>query len=94
LAPDGHLHPNEYLFGILYTSTRCNLFHAQKRDAILPFYEVAAPKIHAAYRLLLNLWHHVASATPQTGMDGGVVTYTGYRSWMDQVLGKGSVKEH
>ncbi|MBO9328364.1 hypothetical protein GHR37_04415 [Achromobacter xylosoxidans] len=88
LAPEGHRHPNEYLFGILYESTRCNLFHAQKVGSILPYYEVAAPKIHEAYRLLLSLWRRVADATLQTSSGGGVVTYAGYRLWMDRVLGE------
>src|SRR5699024_1328430 len=39
-APEGHAHPNEYLFGVLYKFTRCNLFHSRTATAILPFYEV------------------------------------------------------
>ena len=86
LAPDGHRHANEYLFGVLYESTRCNLFHAQKVDSILPYYEVEAPKIHEAYRLLLSLWRRVAGAMLQISTGGGVVTYKGYRHWMDGVF--------
>jgi hypothetical protein len=86
LAPDGHRYPNEYLFGVLYENTRCNLFHAQKVGSILPYYEVAAPKIHEAYQLLLNLWHRIAGALLQVSAGGGVVTYNGYRAWMDGVF--------
>jgi hypothetical protein len=87
LGPMGHRLPNEYLFGILYESTRCNLFHAQRIDAILPYYEVDAPKIHAAYQLLLNIWRRVACRTLQISVAGGVITYAGYHAQMNLVLG-------
>lgn len=82
-APEGHSAPNEYLFGTLYESTRCNLFHSRTTNTILPYYEVNALEIHTAYRSLLRIWRQIAAATFNTESSGGVVTYQGYRSSMD-----------
>lgn len=87
-APEGHIAPNEYLFGTLYENTRCNLFHSRTTNAILPYYEVDAFAIHDAYESLLRIWRQIAAATLSTRSGGSVVTYQGYRHWMESVFGQ------
>jgi len=85
-APDKHSHPNEYLYGVLYEHTRCNLFHSRTTDAILPYYQLDTQKIRVAYDTLLRLWRHIASKILGTNNGGGVITFIGYRTQMDAVL--------
>jgi len=86
-APEGVRQPSEFLYGILYESTRCNLFHAQRANAILPYYNIDISRIRKAYDILLRLWRFLASTSLGAKSGGGVITYNGYRVWMDQVFG-------
>lgn len=87
-APDGHSAPSEYLFGTLYEHTRCSLFHARTADSILPFYETDTSKMQNAYATLLRIWRQIASSELHMGGGGGVITYQGYKHWMDNAFSK------
>lgn len=89
-APEGHPAPNEYLHGTLYEFVRCNLFHSRTASTILPFYEVSAPAIEAAYQQLLRIWRHLAHAVLGVSAGGGVVTHQGYKHWMNGVFNNGA----
>lgn len=85
-APNGHSAPSEYLFGTLYEHTRCSLFHARTVDSILPFYETDTSKMQNAYATLLRIWRQIASSELHVGGGGGVITYQGYKHWMDNLF--------
>jgi hypothetical protein len=85
-APAGHKHPNEYLFGVLYESTRCNLFHARTPDAIIPYYQLDTSQVGKAYDTLLRIWRIQAAKALGTANGGAVVTYAGFRLQMDTVF--------
>jgi len=89
-VPEGHKAPNEYLYGKLYQSVRCNLFHSRTANTILPFYEVSAHDIQASYQELLAIWMHLSVVVLGVGAAGGVVTHQGYMHWMDRVFAAGA----
>lgn len=89
-APAGHKVPSEYLFGTLYESIRCNLFHSSSAKAILPYYETDSSKLLSAYQTLLNIWRTVSANHLRTNVNGSVITYQGFASMM-AVLYQGSL---
>jgi len=85
-APDGHRYPGEYLFGILYEKTRCNLFHSRTPEAFTPYYSIDISKVTRAYDTLLGVWRKIAGATLGFFNGGAVVTYGGYKRMLENAL--------
>lgn len=81
-VPVGHRAPSEYLFGTLYESIRCNLFHSSSAKTILPYYETDSSKLLSAYQTLLNVWRTVSARHLRTNMCGSVITYQGFAGMM------------
>jgi hypothetical protein len=85
-APSGHKSPSAYLYGTLYDYMRCNLFHSKQPGSIIPFYQVSPLRVRDAYENLLRLWRHLAGKHLNVSSAGGVITYVGYKAWMDRVF--------
>lgn len=81
-APAGHKAPSEYLYGTLYESIRCNLFHSSSAKTILPYYETESSKLLSAYQTLLNVWRTVSAKHLGTNMHGCVITFQGFAGIM------------
>lgn len=81
-APAGHKAPSEYLFGTLYESIRCNLFHSSSAKTILPYYETDSSRLLSAYQTLLNVWRTVSANHLGTNIQGCVITYQGFAGMM------------
>lgn len=69
-----------------YENIRCRLFHGKYPDALLPHEELNPTDVLAAYEALLRLWRDIAETYFQVPRTGGVVTYQGFRLWMDGVF--------
>lgn len=78
--------PIEYFIKTQYTNIRCRLFHAKYPDALLPHEELNPTDVLIAYEALLRLWRDIAETYFQVPRAGGVVTYQGFKSWMDGVF--------
>ncbi|WP_156173757.1 hypothetical protein [Cupriavidus basilensis] len=87
LVPENCRNPGDYLFGTLYKHVRCNLFHSQSADSILPYYQVDATAVQHAYEALLRVWRHISAHALGTSSGGGVVTHQGFRHMMSNALG-------
>ncbi|MGE8454142.1 MAG: hypothetical protein ACN6OP_26755 [Pseudomonadales bacterium] len=81
-APAGHKAPSEFLFGTLYESIRCNLFHSSSAKTILPYYETDSSKLLSAYQILLSIWRTVSANHLRTSVNGDVITYRGFATMM------------
>jgi len=69
-----------------YKNVRCRLFHAKYPDALLPHEELNPTDVLVAYEVLLRLWRAIAETYFQVPRGGGVVTYQGFKFWMDKVF--------
>ena len=78
--------PIKYFMKTQYTNVRCRLFHAKYPDALLPHEELNPTDVLAAYEALLRLWCDIAETYFQVPRAGGVVTYQGFKFWMDGVF--------
>jgi len=78
--------PIEYFMETQYKNVRCRLFHAKYPDALLPHEELNRTDVLAAYEALLRLWRDIAETYFQVPRAGGVVTYQGFKLWMDGVF--------
>jgi hypothetical protein len=78
--------PIEYFMKNQYEDIRCRLFHARYPDALLPHEELNPTDVLAAYEVLLRLWRDIAETYLQVPRAGAVVTYQGFKLWMDGVF--------
>ena len=76
--------PIDYFMETQYEGIRCRLFHAKFPDALLPHEALNPTDVLVAYEALLRLWRDIAEAYFQVPRGGGVVTYQGFRWWMDR----------
>ncbi len=84
-VPDKSKEPIKSFIKIQYTNIRCRLFHAKQPDALLPHEELNPIDVMIAYEALLKLWHDIAKAYLQVTRGDGVVTYQGFKWWMDKL---------
>jgi hypothetical protein len=75
--------PIAYFMKTQYTDIRCRLFHAKYPDALLPHEELNPTDVLVAYEALLRLWHDIAETYFLVPRGGGVITYQGFKLWMD-----------
>lgn len=87
-VPDTVEAPIDYLMKTQYTDVRCRLFHAKYPDALLPHTELNPTDVLAAYETLLLLWRDIAGSYFDVPRGGGVVTYQGFKSLMDETFGR------
>jgi len=80
--------PIDYFMKTQYTDIRCRLFHAKYPDALLPHAEINPTDVLVAYGALLRLWRDIAETYFQVPRGGGVVTYQGFRFWMDKFFSR------
>ena len=73
-----------YFMKTQYEDIRCRLFHSKHPDALLPHEELNPTDVLVAYEGLLRLWRDIAQTYFQVPGGGGVVTYQGFRHWMDK----------
>jgi len=80
--------PIDYFMETQYTNIRCRVFHAKYPDALLPHEELNPTDVLVAYEALLRLWRDVAETYFQVPRAGGVVTYQGFKFWIDGVFSR------
>jgi hypothetical protein len=78
--------PIDYFMRTQYEDIRCRLFHAKYPDALLPHEELNPTDVLVAYESLLRLWRDIAETYFRVPHAGGVVTYQGFRYWMDKLF--------
>lgn len=80
--------PIDYFMENQYKNVRCCLFHAKYPDALLPHEELNPTDVLIAYEGLLRLWQAIAETYFQVPRGGGVVTYQGFKLWMDKIFSR------
>ena len=85
-APAKVSDPIDYFMKTQYTGIRCRLFHAKFPYALLPHEELNPTDVLVAYEALLRLWREIAETYFLLPRGGGVVTYQGFKWWMDKVF--------
>lgn len=78
----------EYVYEKQYIDTRCKLFHA-KHNALLPHTDLKPTEVLAAYEALIRIWFHISSSKFFVPSGGGIITYGGFKFWMDKIFSKG-----
>jgi len=87
-VPSTVTQPIDYLIKTQYTDVRCRLFHAKFPYALLPHSELNPTNVLTAYDVLACLWLDIAQKYFSVPSGGGVVTYQGFKWWMDQAFSK------
>jgi hypothetical protein len=88
IVPDNGENFVEYVYEKQYKDTRCKLFHA-KHNALLPHTDLKPTEVLAAYEVLIRIWFHIASSKFFVPSGGGVITYGGFKLWMNQIFSEG-----
>jgi hypothetical protein len=84
-VPANSINPVLSFMDTQYEKIRCRLFHAKQPDALLPYEDLNPTDVLVAYEALLGLWYDIAGIYFGVPRGGGVVTYEGFKFWMDKV---------
>lgn len=78
--------PIKYFMEKQYTNIRCRLFHAKPTYDLLPQKELNPADVQIAYKELLQIWRAIAIEYFQVPVGGSVITYVGFKWWMDKLF--------
>lgn len=85
-TPTGNEDPVSYIIKSQYKDVRCKLQHAKFPEAQLPHANPTPQDVKQAYSELIRIWRHIAWAYFSVPTGGGVITYVGFSTIMENVF--------
>jgi hypothetical protein len=88
-VPQNTTDPVRYLVGMQYEHIRCKMFHSKDRGYLLPSEDLDPKNVSDAYQTLIGLWRETVVKFSSQSIGGSVVTYQGFKIWMDNAAALG-----
>lgn len=90
ITPTGEEDPVLYIIKSQYKSMRCHLQHAKFPAAKLPHARPTPQDVQQAYSELVRIWRQIAGSYFSVPTGGGVITYIGFSTMMQNVFNAGA----